>query len=83
VADVAFDPQRESGLVSISAEHLFPLHTTWIGFARDRLLRGFMYDLMALVAPHLERDLVDRAARCATRAEVESLYASIELPRRP
>jgi hypothetical protein len=42
-----------------------------------------MYDLMALVAPHLERDLVDRAARCATQAEVESLYASIELPRRP
>ncbi len=83
VADVAFDPTRERGLVSIDAEHLFPLHTTWIGFARDRLLRGFMYDLMALVAPHLDRDLVDRAARCSTQAEVDALCASIALPRRP
>jgi len=83
VADVAFDPQRDSGLVSINAEHLFPLHTTWIGFARDRLLRGFMYDLMALVAPHLDRDLVERAARSSTQPEVDSLCATIELPRRP
>jgi LysR family cys regulon transcriptional activator len=83
VADVAFDPTREKGLVSIDAEHLFPLHTTWIGFARDRLLRGFMYDLMGLVAPHLDRDLIDRVARCSAQAEVDALCASIALPRRP
>src|ERR1700733_4593888 len=83
VADVALDPQHERGLVSIEAQHLFPLHTTWIGFARDRLLRGFMYDLMGLVAPHLDRDLIDRAARCSTQAEVDALCASIALPRRP
>jgi len=83
VADVALDPERDRGLVSVDAEHLFPPHTTWIGFARDRLLRGFMYDLMALVAPHLSRDLVDRAARCSTQAEVDELCAPIALPRRP
>ena len=53
------------------------------GFARDRLLRGFMYELMALVAPHLDRDLIDRAAQYSTQAEVDSLCAAIELPRRP
>jgi len=81
VADVALDPKHERGLVSIEAEHLFPVHTTWLGFARDRLLRGFMYDLIELVAPHLERDLVDRAARCSVQSEVESLFAGFELPR--
>ena len=63
VADVALDPRQDRGLVSIDAGHLFSVHTTWIGFARDRLLRGYMYDLIALIAPHLERDVIDRAAR--------------------
>jgi LysR family transcriptional regulator, cys regulon transcriptional activator len=83
VADVALDPKHDRGLISIEADHLFPVHTTWIGFARDRLLRGYMYDLIALVAPHLQRDLVDRAARCAEHSEVESLFADVRLPRRP
>src|SRR6266704_4817882 len=61
VADVALDPKQDRGLVSIDAAHLFAVHTTWIGFARDRLLRGYMYDLLALVAAHLERQVVDRA----------------------
>jgi LysR family cys regulon transcriptional activator len=62
---------------------LFPVHTTWIGFARDRLLRGYMYDLLALVAPHLGRDVVDRAARCSAQSEVDSLFADTTLPRLP
>jgi LysR family cys regulon transcriptional activator len=81
VADVALDPKHDRGLISIEAGHLFPVHTTWIGFARDRLLRGYMYDLIALVAPHLQRDLVDRAARCGLQSEVESLFADVRLPR--
>jgi LysR family cys regulon transcriptional activator len=83
VADVALDPKHDRGLVSIEAGHLFAVHTTWIGFARDRLLRGFMYDLIELVAPHLERDLVDRAARCREQGEIDSLFADFTLPRRP
>jgi LysR family cys regulon transcriptional activator len=82
VADVALDPRHDRGLVSIEAGHLFPVHTTWIGFARERLLRGYMYDLIALVAPHLERGLVDQAARCNGQSEVESLFAQISLPGR-
>jgi LysR family cys regulon transcriptional activator len=83
VADVALDPKHDGGLVSIDAGHLFPVHTTWIGFARDRLLRGYMYDLIELIAPHLERELVDQAARCTLQSEVDSLFADITLPRRP
>ena len=74
VAEVALDPRQDRGLVSIDASHLFPLHTTWIGFARDRLLRGYMYQLIALIAPHLGRDVVDRAARCTLQSEVDELF---------
>jgi LysR family cys regulon transcriptional activator len=77
------DPKQDRGLVSIDAGHLFPVHTTWIGFARDRLLRGYMYDLLALLAPHLERDVVARAAGCGSQSEVDSLFADTTLPRRP
>jgi LysR family transcriptional regulator, cys regulon transcriptional activator len=83
VADVACDPRQDRGLVSIEADHLFPIHTAWIGFARERLLRGYMYDLIALIAPHLQRDRVDRAALCSTQSEVDSLFAAVRLPRRP
>jgi|KBSSwiStaDraftv2_1062776.scaffolds.fasta_scaffold00888_9 LysR family cys regulon transcriptional activator len=83
VADVALDPRQDRGLVSIDAGHLFPIHTTWIGFARDRLLRGYMYELLELVAPHLQRGVVDRAARCSTQGEVDELFADTGLPRRP
>jgi LysR family transcriptional regulator, cys regulon transcriptional activator len=83
VADVALDPNQDRGLVAIDATHLFPVHTTWIGFARDRLLRGYMYDLIALIAPHLDRRTVDRAAHCAAQSEVDALFAGVRLPRRP
>jgi LysR family transcriptional regulator, cys regulon transcriptional activator len=83
VADVALDPNQDRGLVSIDAAHLFPVHTTWIGFARDRLLRGYMYDLIALIAPHLDRRTVERAANCRVQSDVDALFAGIRLPRRP
>ena len=78
VADVALDPMQDRGLVSIEAGHLFSVHTTWIGFARDRLLRGYMYDLLALIAPHLDRDRIDRAARCSEQSEVDALFTDVE-----
>ena len=42
LADVAVDPETDKDLVSIDASHLFPLHTTWIGFSRGGLLRRYM-----------------------------------------
>jgi LysR family transcriptional regulator, cys regulon transcriptional activator len=84
VADVALESGREDrGLASMDARHLFPVHTTWIGFARDRLLRRYMYDLIELVAPHLDRRTVDRAAACRLQSEVDALFADVRLPHRP
>lgn len=80
LADVAVDPEADKDLVSIDASHLFPLHTTWIGFTRGGLLRRYMYEFMQLFAPHLTRRLVDRAASAATPEEFDELFADVKLP---
>ena len=41
-----------------------------------------MYDFAQLLAPHLERRLVDRAHRTANAEEVDQLFTDIELPER-
>src|SRR6202035_1434816 len=81
VAHMALAP-ADADLVAIDASHLFAAHTTWIGFRRGTLLRRYMYDFAQLLAPHLDRRLVDRAHRAANAEEVEQLFADIKLPER-
>jgi LysR family transcriptional regulator, cys regulon transcriptional activator len=80
VASMAVDPGEDADLVSIDASHLFPAHATWVGYAQGALLRGYMYEFLQLLAPHLSKRLVDRAGNAATPADVEGLFADIELP---
>ncbi len=80
VASVAIDPKEDSDLVSIDASHLFPAHQTWVGFQRGTLLRGFMYEFLNLLAPHLNKRLVDRAASASSAEGLEELLKDIELP---
>jgi LysR family transcriptional regulator, cys regulon transcriptional activator len=81
VAHMAVD-ERDPDLVGIDASHLFVAHTTWIGFRRGTLLRRYMYDFAQLLAPHLDRRLVERAHRAASPAEVATLFEGITLPQR-
>jgi len=80
VASMAIDPQEDADLVQIDTSHLFPAHTTWIGFRRGGLLRKYQLDFMQLFAPHLTRRLIERAAGAATQADVETLTADVALP---
>jgi LysR family cys regulon transcriptional activator len=80
VADIALDSEEDDDLVSIDASHLFPVHTTWIGFARGGVLRRYMYDFMHWMAPHLTRKLVDRAAASESTEQVAELFSNIQLP---
>jgi LysR family cys regulon transcriptional activator len=82
VAHMAIDEKEDADLKSIDASHLFPAHTTWIGFRRGTLLRKYMYEFAHLLAPHLDRRLIDRAHRAATSEEVAQLFEDIELPER-
>jgi LysR family cys regulon transcriptional activator len=82
VAEMAIDPREDGDLVAIDASHLFSGHVTWIGFRRGVLLRRYMYDFIQLLAPHLDRRLVDRAHRMGSAAEVAQLFADVVLPER-
>ncbi|HYK25259.1 MAG TPA: LysR substrate-binding domain-containing protein, partial [Steroidobacteraceae bacterium] len=82
VAEMAVDPKEDADLVAIDASHLFSAHITWIGFRRGVLLRRYMYEFVQLLAPHLDRRLVERAHRAASAAEVVQLFADIPLPER-
>ena len=80
VATMAVDPREDGDLVSIDASHLFPADMTWAGFHQGALLRSYMYDFLQQLAPHLTRRLVDRAGNAATPADVDTLFADMELP---
>jgi LysR family cys regulon transcriptional activator len=81
VAHMAID-QDDMDLKAIDAAHLFPAHTTWLGFRRGTLLRKYMYEFAQLLAPHLDRRLIDRAHRASTPEEVAELFEGMELPER-
>ncbi len=81
VAHMAVD-ERDPDLTVIDASHLFAAHTSWIGFRRGTVLRRYMYDFAQLLAPHLDRRLVDRAHRAASADEVRALFADTPLPLR-
>ena len=82
LARMAYDPEADSDLVMRDASHLFEASTTRIGFRRGASLRGFMYDFIELFAPHLTREVVDRAREVTSRSALEALFLDEDLPLR-
>ena len=80
VANVAIDGAEDGDLKVRDASHLFPVHTTWAGFRRGALLRGFMYDFLALLAPHLTARLVQSAESAANQDEIEREFVGVKIP---
>jgi len=80
VASMAYDPERDTGLEVIPADHLFEASTTKIGFRRGTFLRSYMYDFIELFAPHLKRPLVESAQRSRSKEEIDSLFRDLVLP---
>lgn len=60
VASMAFDAEKDKGLVARDGSHLFPKSTTAIGIVRGSYLKGYVYSFIELFAPHLTADAVDR-----------------------
>jgi LysR family cys regulon transcriptional activator len=80
VASMAYDPAVDRDLHSLPADHLFEASTTKIGCRRGMFLRGYMYEFVALFAPHLTRELVDAAMKTRTQEELDGLFADLDLP---
>jgi len=61
LADLAFIPERDTRLRKIEASHLFMPNTTHLALRKNDYLRGYTYDFIELFAPHLKRDVVEKA----------------------
>ena len=61
MAKMAFDAKRDAPLRAIDAGHLFESSTTRLGIKRGAYLRRYAYEFIELFAPHLPRNVVERA----------------------
>jgi LysR family cys regulon transcriptional activator len=82
VASMAYECADQKDLVALDAVGLFPRVTTWLGFRRDTVLRGYMADFVSLFAPQITPELVRKAAELTTQDEVDALFAGLKLPLR-
>jgi len=82
IASMAFERQDAEDLVALDARGLFPKVTTWVGFPREMVLRGYMVDFIHFLAPQYSTDLIRRIAAAQTPDEVEELKKGILLPER-
>ncbi len=63
IAEMAFDAARDTGLAALPATHLFEGNTTRVAFRRDAWLRRHEFDFMQLLAPQLNRQVIEATLR--------------------
>jgi LysR family cys regulon transcriptional activator len=80
IAKMAYDEELDKDLVALDASQLFESSITKIGFRRGTFIRGFMYEFIESFAPHLSRNMVEKAYRCSSRLELDELFDKINLP---
>jgi LysR family cys regulon transcriptional activator len=77
---MAVDKEVDTDLVCIDASHLFDASTTKIGFRKGSFLRGYMYDFIERFAPHLTKDVVERASLLRSQEDVDEMFKNVKLP---
>lgn len=82
IASMAIDPNVDKDLVAIDAGHLFAHSTTKIGFRKGSFLRSYMYDFIQHFAPHLTRDVVEKAVALRDQQLIDEMFADKHLPMR-
>ncbi len=80
IASMAYEPHIDTDLRALDACHLFDSNITKFGVRRGTYLRGFMYDFIELLAPHLSRGKVKAAMTSQNAEEVDQLFEDIVLP---
>jgi LysR family transcriptional regulator, cys regulon transcriptional activator len=61
LAEMAFDAKTDTKLGMLPAKHLFAESVTKIALKRNAFLRGYTYSLIQLLAPALQKSVVDTA----------------------
>ncbi|MGI2260036.1 HTH-type transcriptional regulator CysB [Shewanella sp. GXUN23E] len=80
IATMAIDKQLDQDLRVIDASHLFKYSTTKIGFRKGSFLRSYMYDFIERFAPHLTRDVVEKAVALRDAQAIDEMFADFKLP---
>ncbi|MDQ7969796.1 MAG: CysB family HTH-type transcriptional regulator [Oxalicibacterium faecigallinarum] len=60
IAGMAFDPERDRNLRAIPAGHLFGTNVSRLALKQGAYLRGYVYTFIELLAPTLNRKLVEQ-----------------------
>ncbi len=63
VADIAYDTERDAGLVAIPAGHLFGSQITHLAIKRGATLRAYVQHFIGLVAPDVDAAMIERLVR--------------------
>lgn len=69
VAQMAYDPVKDTAFESLDASHLFAASTTRLALRRGVFLRGYTYAFITLFAPQYGRHAVDAALAGEPHAE--------------
>jgi len=80
MASLAYDKKQDHDLVQLNADHLFSAHRTWVGFRKGRLLRGYTFEFMKLLAPHLTRRRVELAVRAISPESFTEIFSDVQIP---
>ncbi len=63
IAQMAWDPARDTQFEKLEAAHLFAPSTTRLGLRRGVYLRGFVHEFIHLFAPQFDRAAIEAAQR--------------------
>ncbi|WP_133406561.1 HTH-type transcriptional regulator CysB [Parashewanella tropica] len=80
IASMAVDPAIDGDLVAIDVSDLFEHSTTKIGFRKGSFLRTYMYDFIEYFAPHLTKDVVEKAIALRDQELIDHMFDNMELP---
>jgi LysR family cys regulon transcriptional activator len=61
IAGMAFDPERDRALRAIPAGHLFGMNVSRVAVKQGAYLRSYIYTFIELLAPTLNRKLIEQA----------------------
>jgi len=63
IAGMAFDPERDRNLRAIPVGHLFGMNVSRVAVKQGAYLRSYIYTFIELLAPTLNRKMVESAMR--------------------
>tara|TARA_B110000503_G_scaffold25710_1_gene40605 strand:- start:3142 stop:3747 length:606 start_codon:yes stop_codon:yes gene_type:complete len=80
VSNLAYSDDKDSDLVSIVVPHLFDSYLASLVVRKSSYLRGYMYDFIEALAPHLTRRVVDEVMSLPKPEAQVEYFANIDIP---